>query len=48
MFWILESFFEFWEVVLDSGKCFVVWEVFLDSGKCFEFQEVFWILGSVL
>ena len=34
--------FGFWEVFLDSGKCFWIlgsvfgfWEVFLDSGKCF-------------
>ena len=38
----------FWEVFLDSGKCFWIlgrvcgfWDVVLDSGTCF------WILGSV-
>ena len=32
---------EFWEIFLDSGKCFRFWEVFLYSGTCFgKFWEV--------
>ena len=48
-------FFGFWEVFLDSGKCFRIlgsvlefWEVFWILGHVFGFWEVFWILGSVL
>ena len=42
-------FIGFWEVFLDSEKCFNgFWEVFLDSGMRFWFWDVFWILGSAL
>ena len=34
-FWILESVFGFWEVFLDSGKCFWILGSVLVSEKCF-------------
>ena len=42
VFCCVGSVFGFWEVFLDSGKCFWI------LGSVFGFWEVFWILGSVL
>ena len=47
--------FGFWDVFLDSGKCFWILGSVVDSGKCFwilgsvlDSRTCFWILGSVV
>ena len=52
--WLVGTKHPFWDVFLDSGKCFWILGSVLDSGTCFWIRgsvldsgKCFWILGSV-